>query len=128
VTFKPKRPQAEKQQPHAQADIADLQAWATGGHGTTPSAEVPAQRAGRDSASAGLADHPMMPKVLVVAGVVIVGYLAVMLVLHLLMLLLMVVGAIAAVYVAYRIGYWRGQRSDAPVRTTPWPGSGRRRD
>lgn len=130
MNLKPKRPQAEKQQPHAQADIADLQAWAAGDNSPpTPRAEVPTQRdGGRDAAPAGLANHPMMPKVLVIAGVVIVGYLVIAVVVHLLMMLLMIVGGIAAVYAAYRIGFWRGQRSTEPVRTMPWPGSGRRRD
>lgn len=133
MNLKPKRSQAEKQQesgpPHAQADIADLHAWATGGSGApAPRADIPAQREDRESGPGGLANHPMMPKVLVIAGVVIVGYLVLAVVVHLLMMLLMIVGGIAAVYAAYRIGFWRGQRATEPVRTRPWPGLGRRRD
>lgn len=130
-----KSEKAREQRPHAQADIADLQSWAAssqggiGGAGATVSsaAEVAAQRETR-SRTGGLAGHPLAPKVLVVAGVVIVGYLAVMLVVHLLMMLLMVLGGIAAVYAAYRIGYWRGRRDTGPVNSAPWLGSGRRRD
>lgn len=134
MTSKSKRVQEQaRTQPHAQADIADLHAWATGGSGApAPRADIPAQRDERDSGPTGLAGHPLMPKVLIIAGVVVVGYLAIALVVHLLMMLLMVVGGIAAVYAAYRIGFWRGQKaaepgSDGPVRTMPWLGSARRR-
>lgn len=125
--MKPKRPHQGKQ-PHAQADISDLQAWATGESGApAPRAGIPAQRDGRDSDSAGRSGSPLAPKVVVVAGVAILGYLALALVAHLLMMLLMVMGGIAAVYAAYRVGYWRGRRAAEPVRTAPWFGSARRR-
>lgn len=130
---KSKRARAQRQeqarQPHAQADIADLQAWAVGGNAApAPRPDGPSPANEGASTRADLPGGPLLPKLLVVAGVVLVGYLAFLFLVHLVMMLLMVVGGIAAVYAAYRIGYWRGQRSGEPVRTMPWLGSGRRRD